>query len=120
MSQRKEGDRVGAIRGTHEENGTEIVDFYGYGVYLGDHSMPDAGSDVPRPAGFMGNMLVQAKEEDGIDVKNPLIRLDDGSYVWGCECWWGSEERVRSTLEGRTQRNVDINAVRKRISEEHS
>lgn len=120
MDRRKKGDRVGSIHGTRTENGTDIVEFFGYGVYLGDYSMPEADADIPRPVGFMGNMLVQAKEEDGIDVKNPLIRLDDGSYVWGCECWWGSEERVRSTLEGRAQRTVDINDVRKRISEERS
>ena len=21
--------------------------------------------------------------------ENPRIRLDDGSMIWGCQCWWG-------------------------------
>ena len=25
---------------------------------------------------------------EGLSFPNPRIRLQDGSVVWGCECWW--------------------------------
>lgn len=24
--------------------------------------------------------------------ENPRIRLEDGSVIWGCQCWWGQAE----------------------------
>lgn len=27
--------------------------------------------------------------------ENPRIKLDNGGYVWGFECWWGPEEGAR-------------------------
>jgi hypothetical protein len=32
-------------------------------------------------------------------LTNPCIRLDSGDIVWGMECWWGPEEKVREQLE---------------------
>jgi len=29
---------------------------------------------------------------------NPRIRLDDGSVIWGCQCWWGDANKY-ATLE---------------------
>lgn len=46
---------------------------FGKGIYKGDH-VPD--KDPFNEAG----------------IKNPCIELEDGSYVWGFECWWGSRE----------------------------
>jgi hypothetical protein len=54
---------------------------YGYGVYEGDYRPVEA-------AGQMADMLVDNK------LTNPRIRLDDGQVVYGCECWWASEEEV--------------------------
>ncbi len=31
-------------------------------------------------------------------VKNPCIKLDNGKYVWGFQCWWGSIEQVKKNL----------------------
>lgn len=31
--------------------------------------------------------------------KNPKITLDDGSIIWGCECWWtyaNADDRPKS------------------------
>jgi len=25
-------------------------------------------------------------------MENPRIRLDDGSVIWGCQCWWGEAD----------------------------
>ena len=33
--------------------------------------------------------------------KNPKILLDSGDVVWGMECWWGSETKVKQMLENR-------------------
>lgn len=75
------GDRVGAIL---SKDG-DTVEFFGYGVYLGD--------EIP-PHNVGGRLLSGAK--------NPKIRLDDGTIVWGLECWWGSEAEIKQFLEGAT------------------
>jgi hypothetical protein len=92
----KKGDRVGAI--SHSKEG--IVYFFGYGTYEGD--------EVPPPGiRFMGVELSGLKQE------NPKIQLDSGKVVWGCECWWGPEEKVRKALEGAKEVvEVDIEVAR--------
>lgn len=79
----KIGMRVGAVE--------QIVDghmkLYGYGVYLGDF--------VPEDDNVM--ILGMSLKEEGI--ANPKIQLDNGSIVWGCQCYWGSEEKVKEKAE---------------------
>lgn len=97
----KPGDRVGAILSGSEEG----IKFLGYGTYVGD--------EVPEgAAGWMADGLREHA------VKNPKIELDNGSIVWGCECWWGAEEAIKQRLEGATVIEVDINEVRKETETE--
>lgn len=91
------GQRVGAIcskQGNH-------VEFFGYGVYEGN-IVPDNESVL-----FMGISLKKA------NISNPQIKLDNGDVVYGCECWWGSEEKVQEMLKG-------CEIFEKRISEYRS
>ena len=81
------GDRVGAIVSL---KGDEAV-MFGYGVYAG-------GDEIPPP-GIIGPF-----NEYGIT--NPKILLDSGEIVWGCECWWGAEEKIRALVEGKAIRTV--------------
>jgi hypothetical protein len=67
---RKVGDRVGAIQKGDEKE----VHLFGYGVYEGDQICPDLG------------------------FPNPKILLDSGLVVWGFECWWGSEEKIKKMI----------------------
>jgi hypothetical protein len=69
----KQGDRVGAIQSA---NGEEVM-FYGYGVYEGDTIPPN------------------------FPIPNPTIKLDNGKTVYGYECWWGPEEKVREMIGNR-------------------
>ena len=96
MPRRTVGDRVGAV--SHSEGDTIYI--FGYGVYAGDEVPDTAG-------GWMGEGL----RENG--VTNPKIVLDSGKVVWGCECWWGSEESVRKNIEGKTVVEIDIEEARK-------
>jgi hypothetical protein len=98
------GERVGAILGANYETG--VVEFLGYGTYDGDF--------VPETAvGFMAEISRE------IGNPNPRITLDSGNVVWGCECWWGSEDKVRKTIE-QAEKNkqivitVDIDNIRAR------
>ena len=77
------GERIGAIYGSSA--GT--IEFLGYGVYAGD--------EVPVTA--IGPLAEMCRE---VACDNPKLVLDDGSVVWGCECWWGSEESVQQRLAG--------------------
>lgn len=57
----------------------------GHGDYVGDH--------VPPPGvGLMGIEL------HALGHKNPKIELDNGNVIWGCQCWWGSKERMEEEL----------------------
>lgn len=72
------GKRVGAI----QKSDAETVYFFGYGIYDGDH-IPDDG--------WMKDAM----------IPNPKIKLDNGSTVYGYECWWGSEEKVKKLIGDR-------------------
>ena len=98
----RNGSRIGAILGARGDT----VEFLGYGVYVGD--------EVPvTAAGQLGDICREAA------APNPKLVLDDGSIVWGCECWWGPEDAVRERLK-RYKRVavVEIEAVRRKFLEE--
>ena len=89
------GDRVGAILCTVKEE----AKFLGYGVYVGDF--------VPQEAkGWFAQGIKAAGQV------NPRLDLDNGQRVYGCECWWGSEEEIRELLTGCQVTMVDIDQVR--------
>lgn len=92
----EKGTRVGAVMSADDK----AVKFFGWGTYAG-HEVPG-----PEVGGFMGTLLREMK------MVNPKINLDDGKVVWGCECWWGPEEKVRAMLDGRLLESVDIDAMR--------
>lgn len=81
---RKIGDRIGALR--NADKGT--VYLLGYGTYQGEEVPPD---DVMGPIGRLGLY----------GVKNPKLVMDDGTVVWGCECWWGSPEKIAEMIGAR-------------------
>lgn len=73
------GTRVLAI-----QKSTEVsAHVFGEGVYLGER--------IPDQSPF--------KE---LGVRNPYIKLDDGTSVWGFQCWWGDVERGKRALGNRT------------------
>lgn len=96
---RQVGIRVGAV--SHAEDGTLYL--FGYGTYKGRKVPTEENS----PGGFMGESIMDAGR------KNPCIELDSGSIVWGCECWWGSEEKIKEWEENADEvKRVDIDEQR--------
>ena len=87
------GDRVGAIRDATKE----IVNLYGYGIYEG-HEVPPA-----EASGLLHE----------IGVPNPKIKLDNGSIIWGCQCWWGPEEKIKEIIEDRKVNIVPVEKFKK-------
>ena len=77
----KIGDRVGAIKSADKE----VVRFYGYGTYTGGEVPPKEVDE------FLSEL----------ELENPKIELDNGNIVWGCQCWWGSEEKVKQMIGNR-------------------
>jgi hypothetical protein len=88
------GSRVGAILKSDDKD----VYFIGYGTYVGD--------ELPIGIGGFGDLLVS------INRKNPKIVLDNGDFVFGCECWWASEEEVKRRIKDMNIINVDIKKER--------
>lgn len=72
------GDRVGAIMSGNDS----VVRLFGYGTYEGTQ-VPTRG--YPKELG----------------MENPTIKLDDGQVVYGFECWWASEEKVKKMIGNR-------------------
>ena len=88
----KEGSRVGAILSGDAVN----IYFLGYGIYLSDVLLPE---DVK---GFWAKLCRAGKH------KNPKIQLDNGKVVWGCQCWWGDEEKVRTMLKDDKRKVIKV------------
>lgn len=80
----EENTRVGAINKQTEDGYLEMI---GYGTYIGNHVPPT--EDVK----FMGQPLIE------MNLPTPCIELDSGEYVYGCECWWGSEDKIKKIEE---------------------
>lgn len=114
------GSRVGAILNSDENQ----INFIGYGVYEGDF--------VPPKPPFMkdweefdklGKQILGDKYTTEMRLKSPKIKLDNGTVVWGLECWWGTEKSVQEVLaeiidEGKKKIvNVNIDEMRKETEE---
>jgi hypothetical protein len=97
------GARVGAISHTDDDG---KVYFFGFGTYQ--------GTAVPEEA--VGWMAEAARE---VGLKNPKIVLDNGEVVYGCECWWGAEERVKEQLANKEVVPVSIGDQRQKYVEEN-
>lgn len=81
----KVGSRVGVVLSADDE----VVRVLGYGERLED-SVP--GSDV------MGAVAADARNKN---LKVPCLELDDGTHVWGPECFWAAEQGVRNWIGDR-------------------
>jgi hypothetical protein len=85
MSHQK-GDRVGAIKCSTDTT----VDFFGYGKYTG---------------------MIMPPKELGFPLRNPCIELDSGKLVYGFQCWWGPEEKIKELLVGKEVTHVEPEEV---------
>lgn len=90
------GKRVGAILSSDKDT----VNFLGWGEYIGDE-IPSVDS---------GGILALLHENG---VSNPCIVLDSGKKVYGCECWWGSVEKIKESIGNKELIEIDIDDVRK-------
>jgi hypothetical protein len=71
-----------------------IVKAYGGGWFIGNLRPPNG---TPSCFGPIGDDL-------GPEYTNPCIQLDDDrGIVWGCQCWWGPEEKTRERFAGLTE-----------------
>ena len=95
------GDRVGAIYSTR----FKTIYFYGFGTYAG-HEVP------PNDLAGMGRMYHE------LGIENSKILLDSGKTVWGFECWWDSEDRIKTILSTGQVVNVDIDNARGKTTKE--
>lgn len=105
----KIGDRIGAVRDADED--AKTINMFGYGIY--------AGEEIPPPE-YLSFGLGELIKELGILL--PKLQLDKeyGSMiVYGCECWWGSEEAIRKGNAEAEKNGFVINYVKpKRYEEE--
>ena len=84
------GSRAGAIL----KADAKTVHLIGYGVYVGDEIPPE------NVGGF------------NLAIPNPKIELDNGKFVFGCECWWATEDEVIKMVGFRKVVDVDIDKHR--------
>lgn len=87
------GTRVGAVR--NAENG--VVYLLGYGVFDGNHEPPFGPFGMPIERWKeLGRMAYEGQEPPPLLI--PRLTLDDGSVVWGAQCWWGPEQQVKEWI----------------------
>jgi len=95
------GDRVGAVLYADEKK----VGLLGYGVYEGTAKPPFGpfGTSREEYEGIIAQMKssgeLPADAEDPFVV--PKITLDNGEVVWGPECWWGAEDKIKAMIGDR-------------------
>lgn len=104
MSQTPPGTRVGAIQSADPTT----VRLLGYGEYLGDLPAPFGPFGMPRDE-LRAELHAHGLPENA--YRNPCIRLDSGRYVWGQQCWWGPEARVRELIGDRAVEAVEIESL---------
>lgn len=72
--------------------------FLGFGEYEGDFDCPKLREFFAGAADAMGYPDLAERLRSGeIPQTSPRIRLDNGKTIWGCECWWGDEEKFRNS-----------------------
>lgn len=47
-------------------------------------------------------------EEIGLGFLNPRIKLDNGGTIYGCQCWWASEEHIKREIGDRRVIEVSV------------
>ena len=96
----KPGMRVGVFHSCTDET----LLLLGYGVYEGDEVPPVdiLQADIGPPA-----LLA---------LPVPKLRLDDGTVVWGCECWWNDEAMVRALETSRTIIHPKMASIREKAT----
>lgn len=87
----KINERIGAVLSADSEQ----VMFLGWGVYGGREESPPENIAT----------MMQG-------IPNPKLIMDDGNVIWGCECWWAPEEKIKEMIGARRVVNVDINLIR--------
>lgn len=119
------GTRVGALISYDDK--TRECEFLGYGVFEGCFEIDDTAcgdvAQMARDTITAARILIRKQPElweelkDVFDdyIKNPVISLDNGGRVWGCECWWDLEEVVRENLKDAKIHLVSIENVRKAL-----
>lgn len=97
----KPGIRVGVFHSYTEES----LLLFGYGVYEGDEVPPEdiLAAEIGPPA--------------LINLALPKLRLDDGTVIWGCECWWNTEPMIKALEEGRTIIKPKLDSLRAKATE---
>lgn len=93
MAKLTPGSRVGAILSASGD----VIRLLGYGVYDGDHEPPAEvlGMSPEELQKTYADAVAQGLMPEGTKFTNPRITLDDGSVVWGMQCWWGPEESIK-------------------------
>lgn len=111
------GKRVFAV--SHADDDT--VYSFGFGTHEGMQPRPGSGplwSDADKA--FVRSVVADATDEE-VDALltrlslNPRIALDNGETVWGCECWWGAEDRYQDMVAGRTEVRVTPSSQRAEV-----
>lgn len=97
-----EGDRVYAVRNEDAEN----VYLYGYGEYIGQKPSED---DLTMETPFGPQTMPKG-------TPNPQIKLDDGSIIWGYECWWGAEKGFSAKFGNKKVVTVSLAETRAEVA----
>lgn len=95
------GYRVGCVVSANVE--TKRMEMFGYGTFQSYGTIP---------ADLKGGIYDMVRSV-GYDGKIAVLKLDNGKLVYGCECWWGPEDRIKG-LEARFAKVVVLDIDKER------
>ncbi len=74
--------------------GTYVTDTNAYAILMPDGSLQSCKDATDKPDNIpSGGRLIKAKD-------NPMIEMDNGDIVFGCQTWWGLiPEKVESKID---------------------
>lgn len=82
------GTRVGCLAFMDKE--ARKIHMFGWGTYEGDEVPPQE----------VGAFYIEQPV--------PKLKLDDGTIVYGCECWWGESEKMMEDISRGRQAGFEV------------
>jgi hypothetical protein len=110
------GERVGAIlmiskEEIREDHNANVIRLLGFGVYEGkfpNPSFPSFEQTFPEYNELLDEDKRWIKRSYEHARLTHRLRLDNGDVVWGKECLWGPERRIRRSILGKRILQVRI------------
>lgn len=59
---------------------------------------------------YLGELIAEGTEDADFNIRHPCIKLDNGQYIWGFQCWWCELEKwnTKRAANVKTKKTVPV------------